>query len=416
MELLGVHAAQGHPAALRVIEPLQQAEDGAFAGPAGPHQGGGFPGGEGEADVFEHGVSVVAEGDVLEFQVAGLRGDGPAAAHILALLHDDFRHTPGGALGPLDGFVIPEDILEKADQIGCVHIERDPLLQGDVSGVHQGRASQHHDHSLKNALRAGEERNRTAEGQIFLLGLIDALDGFLALFLLHLLLDEDLDEGDVHQDLGQVAAQLGELALDAVVPGEAHSSGEERHQEDHGEHDGLQSYQPPVIAVQNDGDAHQPVEGGWEVGDGPAEELRDEGAVGGGTGDEPAGHVPVEERHGQAQVLLEHQLLKVHLRLAGGDAAEDLADGLLQGAEEHTDHHEEDGPHADVAGSHLGGSVGDHEAELRAEETDQGGGAHPAPGRLDAGHQRPEGPPDAGLLFRFPWVHVVRHEITSYIK
>ena len=51
----------------------------------------------------------------------------------------------------------------------------------------------------------------------------------------------------------------------------------------------------------------------------------------------------------------------------------------------------------------IDGSRGDHEAELRAEETDQGGGAHPAPGRLDAGHQRPEGPPDAGLLFRFPW-------------
>ena len=130
-------------------------------------------------------------------------------------------------------------------------------------------------------------------------------------------------------------------------------------------------------------------------------------------GDEPVGHILIKEGHGQAQVLFQHQLLEVHLRLAGGDAPEDLSDGCLQGAEEHAAHHEEDGPHAHVAGHDLGGGVGDDEAQLGSEEGNQGSHAHPEPGHLDAGHQNPEGFPDAGLFFCSCWFYIVRHEKTS---
>ena len=78
--------------------------------------------------------------------------------------------------------------------------------------------------------------------------------------------------------------------------------------------------QPPVVLAQDNDDAHQLVEGGGDKGDGPAEEFSDERAVGGGTCDEPVGHVLVEEGHGQAQILFEHQLLEVHLCLAGAAA------------------------------------------------------------------------------------------------
>ena len=203
------------------------------------------------------------------------------------------------------------------------------------------------------------------------------------------------------------------LALDAVVPGEAHPAGEEGNQENDGEHDGFQGQQPPVVLAQDNDDAHQFVEGGGDKGDGPAEEFSDERAVGGGTCDEPVGHVLVEEGHGQAQILFEHQLLEVHLCLAGGDAAENLPDGRLQRAEEHAAHHEEDGPHAHVAGRYLCGGVRDDEAQLRPEEADQGCQAHPDPGYLDAGHQHGKGFPDAGLFFCSCWFYIVRHEKTS---
>ena len=170
---------------------------------------------------------------------------------IFAELGGDFRDPAGAALCGLHRFVVPENTAEGAHQARGVHVECDPVLNSDVAAADDHSAAHHRDQGQDDGLGTAEEAHYTSHNCVLFLGIVDLVDGILALLLLPVLLGKHLDQGDVLQGFGEVTAKASSLALNPVIPCELNLAGDDGDGEDDGHHDAHQSGEAPVVAEED---------------------------------------------------------------------------------------------------------------------------------------------------------------------
>ena len=119
-----------------VVKAGQEADDGGLAGAGGAEQGDDLTGLDGEVDIGEDFMLTVAEGNVLELDLAEGDGDGGGIRLVFDLGDriEDVEDAFGGGTGDGDGGDDEAEPADGVDELADVSDEGDDFAEGDVSG------------------------------------------------------------------------------------------------------------------------------------------------------------------------------------------------------------------------------------------------------------------------------------------
>ncbi len=237
-----------------VVKAGQEADDGGLAGAGGAEQGDDLAGLDGEVDIGEDFMLAVAEGDVLELDLAEGDGDGGGIRLVFDLGDriEDVEDAFGGGTGDGDGGDDEAETADGVDELADVGDEGDDFAEGDLTGDVLSATEEDDDDDAEvgdekeeghvEGLHAGGEGGETEPVVVFALeagGFGFFLDiGFDLACAAQVLLDGGGEDGELFLDLEGKRAVTG-AKLEGTTDQEGHGEEDEDGQavvhEEHGD-------------------------------------------------------------------------------------------------------------------------------------------------------------------------------------